>query len=395
MKIFRILIAVILTLSMSAGIISMTSCGVKNGPANDSSAEESVNRAADPVSVKDCGIIHEPEFGGIYIKKTIDEFNSLGYIYGDSVDIEFSNGYKITGIPYYNGYYTQNGEMLLIAYPGYDYIKAAINNGDDLFEIAGLDESMTASVSLNKRGEFISIQNARDIHYTDKRENYASDEIFANFRAVDCSALKKNTLYRSASPCDNQHCRAVYVDSLLAGAGIKFILNLSDNDEKIAGYMSKEDFSCRNFEKLYNDGKVMPIALNMNFASSEFKEKIAKGLSAMAESEGPYLVHCTEGKDRTGFVCMLLEALAGAKYEEIEKDYMITYNNYYGINPEKDSASYTVIVENVLQPMIKSMTGKDGVDIKSADLSVYAREFLKSGGMTDEEITTLRNNISE
>ncbi|MBR4450255.1 MAG: tyrosine-protein phosphatase, partial [Clostridia bacterium] len=106
-------------------------------------------------------------------------------------------------------------------------------------------------------------------------------------------------------------------------------------------------------------------------------------------------VHCTEGKDRTGFVCMLLEALVGASYEEIEKDYMITYDNYYGINPEKDSARYTVIVENVLQPMIKSMTGKDGVDIKSADLSVYAREFIKSGGMTDEEITTLRNNISE
>ena len=387
-------ISIILIATLILGIFSLASCKSKtDGSTATESSESTVNSEA-AQALTECGIIHEPEFGGVYIKNTIEEFNALGYEYGDSVDVEFSNGYKLTGIPYYNGYYTQNGDPLLIAYPGYDYIKAAINNGDDLFEIAGLDENMTASVSLNKRGGFLSIQNARDIHYTDNRDDYGSDEIFANFRAVDCTAVKKNTLFRSASPCDNQHNRATYVDSLLGEYGIRFILNLSDNDDKIAVYMSKEDFSCDNFEKLYNDGKVIPIALNMNFSSAEFKEKIVNGLTAMAGNEGPYLVHCTEGKDRTGFVCMLLEALVGASYEEIEKDYMITYDNYYGINPEKDSARYTVIVENVLQPMIKSMTGKDGVDIKSADLSVYAREFLKSGGMTDEEITTLRNNIS-
>ena len=388
-------ISIILIATLILGIFSLASCKSKTDGSPAAETSENIADVATAQALTECGIIHEPEFGGVYIKNTIEEFNALGYEYGDSVDVEFSNGYKLTGIPYYNGYYTQNGEPLLIAYPGYDYIKAAINNGDDLFEVAGLDENMTASVSLNKRGGFLSIQNARDIHYTDNRDDYGSDVIFANFRAVDCTAVKKNTLFRSASPCDNQHNRATYVNSLLGEYGIRFILNLSDNDDKIAGYMSKEDFSCDNFEELYNDGKVIPIALNMNFSSAEFKEKIVIGLNSMADSDGPYLVHCTEGKDRTGFVCMLLEALAGATYDEIEKDYMITYDNYYGITPEKDSERYTVIVENVLQPMIKSMTGKDGVDIKSADLSVYAREFLKSGGMTDEEITTLRNNISE
>ena len=386
-------ISIILIAVLILGIFSLASCKSKTdgSPATESS-ESTVNGEA-AQALTGCGIIHEPEFGGVYIKNTIEEFNALGYEYGDSVDIEFSNGYKLTGIPYYNGYYTQNGEPLLIAYPGYDYIKAAINNGDDLFEVAGLDENMTASVSLNKRGGFLSIQNARDIHYTDNRDDYGSDVIFANFRAVDCTAVKKNTLFRSASPCDNQHNRANYVNSLLGEYGIKFILNLSDNDDKIAGYMSKEDFSCDNFEKLYNDGKVIPIALNMNFASAEFKEKIVNGLNSMADSEGPYLVHCTEGKDRTGFVCMLLEALAGATYDEIEKDYMITYDNYYGITPEKDSERYTVIVENVLQPMISSMVGDESVDIKSANLSIYAEEFLKSGGMTDDTLTDLKSNI--
>jgi protein tyrosine/serine phosphatase len=30
-----------------------------------------------------------------------------------------------------------------------------------------------------------------------------------------------------------------------------------------------------------------------------------------------YVVHCIEGKDRTGYVCALLEGLCGATYEEI------------------------------------------------------------------------------
>ncbi len=44
----------------------------------------------------------------------------------------------------------------------------------------------------------------------------------------------------------------------------------------------------------------------MNFASDEFRQKAAKGVAAIAENDGPYLIHCTEGKDRTGFMCILL-----------------------------------------------------------------------------------------
>jgi len=34
---------------------------------------------------------HETEFGGVYLKMTIDQFNALGFQYGDSVDVTFSN----------------------------------------------------------------------------------------------------------------------------------------------------------------------------------------------------------------------------------------------------------------------------------------------------------------
>ena len=340
-----------------------------------------------------CAILHEPEFGGVYITATIEAFNAMGYEYGDSVDIQFSNGYSLTDQPYYNGYYTQNGESLLIAYPGYDYIKACINNGDDLWEIAGLTESDTASVSLHERGKYLDIQNARDIHYYDEREKYESDEIFANFRSVSVTGLAPDTLYRAASPCDNQHNRATYVDALIQAAGVRCILNLADNEEKIARYIADGSYATPYFQSLYEAGNVIPLALNMNFGSAAFQQKLANGLIALSEHEGPYLVHCTEGKDRTGFVCILLEALCGADYEEIVADYMITYKNYYGITQATDPERYTVIVEKVFDPMVQVIAG-DGADIRTADLKASAETFLQNVGMTQAQISALEARLS-
>ena len=132
---------------------------------------------------------------------TIEEFNALGFAYGDSVDISFSNGYTLEDQPYYNGYYTESGESLLVAYPGYDYIKACINNGSDLWEVAGLAPDDSATITLNERGKYLDIQTARNIHYTDERSDYDSNEAFANFRSVKAGSIAANTPYRSASPC--------------------------------------------------------------------------------------------------------------------------------------------------------------------------------------------------
>ena len=340
-------------------------------------------------------IMHEEEFGGVYVDLTIEDFNLLGFAYGDAVDVKFSNGYSLSGIPYYNGYYTQTGEPLVVAYPGYPYIKVCINNGDDLYLLAGLKETDTVTIRRSERGAFADIQDARDIHYRDERDRFSSDAVFANFRSVQVGNLKENTLYRSASPCDNQHNRALYVDALCKEAGIRCIVNLADTEEKIQNYIGAEAFDSPYFLALYNEGDVLLLTLNMNYGSEDFRTKVANGLIAMTEHEGPYLVHCTEGKDRTGFVCMLLEMLCGASYDEIVSDYMITYDNYYGITKDSDTKRYDVIVDNVLLPMMNSVIGDASVDPRTADLSVYAVHFLQNAGMTETQITALKAALTE
>ena len=363
-------------------LFALAACGT--GPASDGK-----DAGTEPLAARDLAVLHEEEFGGVYLDLTIEDFNALGFAYGDSVDLAFSNGYELKDVPYYNGYYTRNGAPLLVAYPGYPHIKAAVNDGDDLFVLAGLAQGDTGTVTLAEAGKYLEIQQARDIHYRDDREEFPSDEAFANFRAVTAGEIRPGTLYRSASPCDNQHNRAPYVDALLGEAGVKTILDLADNDGKLAGYLRGEDFASPHFLAIYEAGGVIPAALNMNFESRDFREKLASGLTALTEAPGPWLVHCTEGKDRTGFVCMVLEALCGAEYSEIVDDYMRTYDNYYRITPVSDPDRYGVIVAEVLEPMVETLAG-EGADLRTADLAGAAEAYLLDAGMAPDRVAALR-----
>ena len=85
-------------------LLALAACGAKQS-------------ASEP-SASGLKVMHEEEFGGVYIDLTIDAFNDLGFVYGDGVTITFSNGYTLENIPYYSGYYTRAGEPLLVAYPG-------------------------------------------------------------------------------------------------------------------------------------------------------------------------------------------------------------------------------------------------------------------------------------
>ena len=375
--------------------------------------DESSAVTPETLGISDYPIVHETEFGGVYIEMTIEDFNALGFEYGDSVDVVFSNGYRLDDIPYYNGYYVDPGNPLLVGYPGYDYIKATVNYGQDLWDTANLkigaekeekpdtglwlnadlEEHDTASVYLHEKGKYLDIEQASDIHYKDERDQFPSDEVFANFRAVNMGNLKENVIYRSASPCDNQHKRAPYVNDLIEQAGVNAILDLADTEVKIERYINADDFSSPYFLSLYENGKVLPIGLNMNFYSEEFAAKTAKGFADLSKLDTPYLIHCTEGKDRTGFVCMLVEMLAGSDYQAIVDDYMITYDNYYQITKEKDPARYDVILQRNLIAMMKYVTGADEEGLKTADLAAAAEKYLLNAGMSEEDLASFKAKI--
>ncbi len=344
--------------------------------------------------------IHENEtFGGVIIDKTIEEFNALGYEYGDSVDVIFSNGYELKDVPYYDGFYAKVGDQFLLAYPGYGNIEARICSGDSLWDVAKLKEGDTVSISRREKGKYLDKQNLLKINYTDKREDYSSDEVFANFRNVKVGNLKENILYRGASPIDNSHNRAKYVDGLIEKANIKYDVDLSDNENKIKEHFAKDDFSSDYFKKLYDDGKVSLLSMNMNYRSKAFEEKIVKALTDMSKNEGPYYIHCVEGKDRTGFLCMVIEGLLGASYEEMVNDYMITYEDYYGVEKNANKEKWDALIENNIDDMLKSIaekdpyTGNGTIALDELDWVNVMGRFLSKNGMSDEDIENLYDKL--
>jgi protein tyrosine/serine phosphatase len=45
---------------------------------------------------------------------------------------------------------------------------------------------------------------------------------------------------------------------------------------------------------------------------------------ALAATEGPLLVHCAAGKDRTGIICALTHLIAGVHGDDVREDYLLT-----------------------------------------------------------------------
>ena len=93
---------------------------------------------------------------------------------------------------------------------------------------------------------------------------------------------------------------------------------------KVQNYMAADGFRSPYWLSLYEGGHVILLSMSMNFQADDFKAKVCDGLRAMSAQEGPYLVHCTEGKDRCGITTALVLEMLGVDRETIMEDYLKT-----------------------------------------------------------------------
>jgi protein tyrosine/serine phosphatase len=165
---------------------------------------------------------------------------------------------------------------------------------------------------------------------------------------------------------------------------------MANTEEKILAEFAKEDFRSDYYRNLYESGRVIALGLPVNFKSPDFAAGIVRGLTFLSEQEPPYLVHCNEGKDRAGFALMVLEALMGASAEEIYADYMLSYQNYYGIEPGTER--YDLILENNGMKMLPVIAGTDHPE--DVDLAAAAESYLTENGMDPKAIAVLKEKLS-
>ena len=343
-------------------------------------------------AVRVTGKVTEVEkYGHALLDISIEDFSKAGFALGDVVTV--AAGSYNDSIPYFDGYYVDNGGYMVRAYPGHTYIAVCINYGK-FAETAGIGIGDSVTLTLKEKAGALTTQEVNSLVYTNDRADYASDEVFANFREVKMDGVGANKLYRSASPINNENNRAAIANMLAEAAGIKTVMNLADTDEEIATYVAAADFNSAFYKGLYDGGSVIALGMPVNFASDEFAEGIVKGLTFLSEHDTPYLVHCTEGKDRAGFTAMLLEALAGAKLEDIVADYMLSYVNYYHIDPQADAAKYEMIAEKNVMEMLRTVAGLEkSASLDGVDLAKAAESYLTSHGMTESAVAALKTNL--
>lgn len=334
--------------------------------------------------------------GNLYLDFPADSFLTK-FELGDIVTVAI-NGYDTLELPVAEA----SGDVpiawfMLSAISGSDKLLLTMHNGQ-LAEVLGITDvkkPIEVIVSMKDKGGFKFGLEMRNVQYLDVYvENYPtlSIEEFANFREVRTTGMGKNKLYRSSSPIDPCLGRNLKADSLAKEAGVATFINLADAEEYAIAF--------NGFDSSYYSTKdAIFLALPVEFFSKPFEEGLAKGFRYMIEHEGPYLVHCTYGMDRTGFTIAILEALMGATTEEIQTDYAKTFSNYYYVTDGKQiilNEQQVDFFKAVVLRNLKAVYRAEGVNIPDTDNIDWASataKYLETFGLTPEEISALKEKL--
>ena len=330
-------------------------------------------------------VVEVNQYGHAKLDIAETDLTSAGFDLGDIVTV--TCGSYTGDMPVFNGYYVDRGSCMLRINPRDGGVSLCVNYGN-FSEMTGIGVGDTLNIAIKEKGGALATQEINNLVYSNDRADFPSDAVFANFRPV-----AEGKLYRSASPIDNRANRAHYTDSLIKEAGVQTAFNTANTSETIAELIAAEDYASPYYRDLFERGKVFALEMAVDYTSEAFAAGIVEGFSFLAEGDTPYLVHCREGKDRTGFAIMVLEALMGWSEAQIVADYMQTYSNYYGIEPGTDK--YDLIVEKNIQEMLFFMTGLEAdTSLAEIDLQAAAETYLVNNGMSEESLKRLEAKLT-
>src|SRR5258708_38840565 len=99
----------------------------------------------------------------------------------------------------------------------------------------------------------------------------------------------------------------------------------------------------------------------------------------LLEDRAPLVIHCTAGKDRTGFACALILHALGVPDDLIAEDYLLT-NRFYRRDPSA-SSDLPAEVRQVLATVEASFlaAGFDAIGADYGDLENYLSDALGLG----------------
>ena len=193
--------------------------------------------------------------------------------------------------------------------------------------------------------------------------------------------LKAGVLYRSGHPA-----RASEADlARLADLGLAVIVDLRRANERERDPARWSDFAAQVIENDLGQESLdewSDFIARSDLTEASFRDYMldyyrkapfqrrhidlyARYFRALAEADGPVLVHCAAGKDRTGILCALTHHVAGVSEDDIFDDYLLTNE------PERLAARLPMIRE-----VIQTTTGKVASDAALMTAMRVEAEYL-------------------
>ena len=327
-------------------------------------------------------ITESDKYGNLATDITVEDFEKAGITAGDVAVVDLCG--KTYSIPVVTSYSDVDiGSFLIRLSKGKVFI--AINHGNCASR-TGATSGTPVTFILSEKAGYLSEFTIRHLEKSENRSDFESDAIFANARAVTTTGIGKNKLYRSCNPSLTD-ARAPYADAFAKSAGIKTAINLANTKELFEENQKK--LLATYYSSLVANGNVIFLNMGVSVIEKAFAEKFADGIRFMIKHDGPYLIHCDEGKDRAGFVNAVLEALMGASTSEIKDDYMKSFENYF--NVKQGSEQYEHISINIIK-MLESVNNNQPVTDKN--IKAVAEKYLtETLGLSKAEVKKLKQQL--
>lgn len=282
----------------------------------------------------DATLVEINSYGNAELSVTADDLLSAGYEYGDMVRVSGGSLSEELIIPFVDDYLCAGvWGASLERFSGYDNLTLALANASFSDRVGGRVGDHL-HISMSKKGGFASEYNNFKLTPSDNRSDYDSDEMFTNFFAVSCYGIKENMFYRSCSPLSGSSTslRYEYADRLAREAGVNSIITMADNEDTWLSRVESGTGYGKYSKELYDAGNVSFSRTSVDIFQPGMAEKIAQIVRFILSHKAPYLICCSWGRDRTGYMSIILQVLAGATFEEIEADYMRSFYNYNRID---------------------------------------------------------------
>ncbi len=106
----------------------------------------------------------------------------------------------------------------------------------------------------------------------------------------------------------------------------------------------------------------------------------------LLEDRAPLVIHCTAGKDRTGFACALILHVLGVPGELISEDYLLT-NRFYRRDPSVSSDLPDQVRQVIGSVQVSFLAAAfEAIDADYGDLESYLRDGLGLGAAERDKL---------